>query len=101
MPRCGLRALSVEEAADLVIELASGLDLLQESLTPENSESKLDIGFDADQQELLDLISFDPVDLDTLSHLSRWPATRLSQALISSELCSAIANDNGLYQRLA
>lgn len=100
MPRCGLRALSVEEAADLVIELASGLDLLQESLTPENSESKLDIGFDTDQQELLDLIGFDPVDLDTLSRLSRWPGTRLSQALISLELCSAIANDNGFYQRL-
>ena len=94
-------ATLVEEAADIVVELASGLDFLQESLTPENSESKLDIGFDTDQQELLDLIGFDPVDLDTLSRLSRWPATRLSQALISLELCSAIANDNGLYQRLA
>ena len=50
---------------------ASGLDLLQESLTPENSESKPGVGFDADQQELLELIGYDQVDLYTLSRLSR------------------------------
>ena len=93
-------ATLVEEAADIVVELASGLDRLKESLTPENPESKPVSGFDADQQELLELIGFDPVDLDSLSRLSQWPAARLAQALVSLELCSAIDNDNGFYQRL-
>ena len=93
-------ATLVEEAADIVVELASGLDRLKESLTPENPESKPVSGLDADQQELLELIGFDPVDLDSLSRLSQWPAERLSQALVSLELCSAIDNDNGFYQRL-
>ena len=56
--------------------------------------------FDEDQRLLLDIIGFDPVDLDTLSRASRWPAEKLSQTLVRLELCHAIDNNNGYYQRL-
>jgi|TARA_B110000908_G_scaffold164836_1_gene213407 DNA processing protein len=93
-------ATLVEEAADIVGELGSALGSLKESLKSKNPEAKSVLDFDQDQRELLELIGFDSIDLDTLIRLSQWPAVRLSQVLVSLELCSAIDNDNGFYQRL-
>ena len=55
---------------------------------------------DKTQIELLEFLSFDPVPLDTLVELSKWPIGKLAPVLVSLELSGCIANDNGFYQRL-
>ena len=85
-------ATLVEQAANIVTELAGALAGLIENLHA--------VDFDEDQRLLLDIIGFDPVDLDTLSRASMWPAEKLSQTLVRLELCHAIDNNNGYYQRL-
>jgi len=58
------------------------------------------LGLDKIQTELLEILSFDPVPLDTLVEVSKWPIGKLAPVLVSLELSSCIANDNGFYQRL-
>jgi DNA processing protein len=93
-------ATLVEQAADIVTELAGALAGLRENLHAENIASTPTFDFDEDQRVLLDIIGFDPIDLDTLSRASSWPAEKLSQTLVRLELCHAIDNNNGYYQRL-
>jgi predicted Rossmann fold nucleotide-binding protein DprA/Smf involved in DNA uptake len=58
------------------------------------------LGLDKIQTELLEILSFDPVPLDTLVEVSKWPIGKLAPVLVSLELSGCIANDNGFYQRL-
>ena len=93
-------AILAEKADDIVIELKGALAGLRDHLPPANIESALAVDFDEDQRALLAIIGFDPIDLDSLSRASNWPAEKLSQALVCLELCRAIDNNNGFYQRL-
>jgi predicted Rossmann fold nucleotide-binding protein DprA/Smf involved in DNA uptake len=56
-----------------------------------------------DQQEddLLKILGFDPVDLDSLGRETNLPIARLSELLVGLELKGIICNENGFYQRLA
>ena len=83
-----------------MIELKGALAGLRDHLPPANIGSALAVDFDEDQRALLAIIGFDPIDLDSLSRASNWPAEKLSQALVCLELCRAIDNNNGFYQRL-
>jgi DNA processing protein len=93
-------AILAEKADDIVIELKGALAGLREHLPPVNIESAFAVDFDEDQRTLLAIIGFDPIDLDSLSRATSWPAEKLSQVLVCLELCRAIDNNNGFYQRL-
>ena len=93
-------AILAEKADDIVIELKGALAGLRERLPQVNVESAFEVDFDEDQRALLAIIGFDPIDLDSLSRASNWPAEKLSQTLVCLELCRAIDNNNGFYQRL-
>lgn len=89
----------VETADEVVAELGGALGGFGEAIVKQQSKkSKLDL--DKTQIELLDILSFDPVSLDTLVELSKWPIGKLAPVLVSLELSGFIANDNGFYQRL-
>jgi DNA processing protein len=89
----------VQEAEDIITELAGALAGLNESISQPLSV-RVEQDFDNNEQALLDLMGFEPVELETLIERSQWSVTKLLQMLISLELRNAIANENGCYQRL-
>jgi DNA processing protein len=89
----------VQEAEDIITELAGALAGLNESISQPLSV-RVEQDFDNNEQALLDLMGFELVDLETLIERSQWSVTKLLQMLISLELRNAIANENGCYQRL-
>jgi predicted Rossmann fold nucleotide-binding protein DprA/Smf involved in DNA uptake len=89
----------VETADEVIAELGGALGGFDEAIVNQQTEKpKLDL--DKTQIELLEFLSFDPVPLDTLVELSKWPIGKLAPVLVSLELSGCIANDNGFYQRL-
>ena len=54
------------------------------------------------QQEsaLLEILGFEPMDIDSLSREHGMPVETLSELLIGLELKGIIGNENGVYQRL-
>lgn len=89
----------MQEAEDIITELAGALAGLNESISQPLSV-RVEQDFDNNEQALLDLMGFELVDLETLIERSQWSVTKLLQMLISLELRNAIANENGCYQRL-
>ena len=89
----------VETADEVIAELGGALGGFDEAIVNQQTEKpKLDL--DKTQIALLEFLSFDPVPLDTLVELSKWPIGKLAPVLVSLELSGCIANDNGFYQRL-
>ena len=67
----------METADEVVAELGGALGGFGEAIVKQQSKkSKLDL--DKTQIELLDILSFDPVSLDTLVELSKWPFTKFN-----------------------
>ncbi|MFM1604366.1 MAG: hypothetical protein ACKJRM_06245, partial [Porticoccaceae bacterium] len=53
-----------------------------------------------EEQQVLEILGYEPIDLDGLMRFSPWSVAKLSQILVALELKNTVANDNGFYQRL-
>ena len=89
----------VETADEVIAELGGALGRYDEAIVKQQMKDPK-LGLDKIQTELLEILSFDPVPLDTLVEVSKWPIGKLAPVLVSLELSGCIANDNGFYQRL-
>jgi predicted Rossmann fold nucleotide-binding protein DprA/Smf involved in DNA uptake len=89
----------VETADEVIAELGGALGRFDEAIVKQQTKDPK-LGLDKIQTELLEILSFDPVPLDTLVEVSKWPIGKLAPVLVSLELSGCIANDNGFYQRL-
>ena len=87
----------VETAQDILEELAAQLSSPPESPTESPTETEI---FPQQDQALLDMIGFDPVNMDTLCARSGLTVSQLSAMLLSLELEDRIATlPGGLFQR--
>ena len=93
-------ATLVETASDIVEQLSSLLGYLaatNENGSPEsgsrNTSSK--------ENELLGLLGYDPVTLDTLVERSGWSISSVQDQIVELELQGLISSDGEFYQRLA
>ncbi len=89
----------VETADEVIAELGGALGRFDEAIVKQQTKNPK-VGLDKIQTELLEILSFDPVPLDTLVEVSKWPIGKLAPVLVSLELSGCIAKDNGFYQRL-
>ena len=94
----------VETTADIIDELRGPLAGLSEGLPTQKLPQSLphprvDVPIDADEALLLEKMGYEPADRDSLGQ--HFQAEKLAQLLISLELKGVIANDHGLFQRLA
>lgn len=87
-------ATLVESAQEIVGQLGGMLDYYAETATPSGPE-----GTD-EEQELLSLMGFDPVDVDSLVLSTGLPAKNVMQMLMLLELDGKVVSINGLFQRL-
>jgi DNA processing protein len=92
-------ATLVEEAEDIITQLAGSLAGLEQALSQGKMSHKVGMDFDQDERVLLDIMGFDLIDLDTLIEGSKWSVKKLTQMLICLELRGAIDSQNGHYQR--
>lgn len=96
----------VERAEDILHELQSalgGLRVLPERELPASSSSQPLSGQEknllADEQKLLSVIGFEPVDMDSLAADGLFTTAELSRLLVSLELRGLVENKSGYYQR--
>ncbi|ARN74049.1 DNA-processing protein DprA [Oceanicoccus sagamiensis] len=57
-------------------------------------------GLASEEQQLLLLLGFEPVNIDVLQHQTRWPLAQISSVLTSLELSGWVENKAGCYQRI-
>lgn len=87
----------VESADDIISELGGALAAV--AATVKKTQLKQPI-LDQQEGDLLKILGFDPVDLDSLGRETNLPVEKLSELLVGLELKGIICNENGFYQRL-
>tara|TARA_B100000795_G_scaffold255821_1_gene227789 strand:+ start:861 stop:1994 length:1134 start_codon:yes stop_codon:yes gene_type:complete len=91
----------VETAADIVAELGGALAGMKNSISAAQDQSSVMAKILTDEeQQVLEILGYEPIDLDGLMRFSPWSVAKLSQILVALELKNTVANDNGFYQRL-
>jgi predicted Rossmann fold nucleotide-binding protein DprA/Smf involved in DNA uptake len=83
----GSNAGSAEHSAELTVELSTQFSTQLSALNQQESN-------------LLKILGFEPMDIDSLSREHSMPVETLSELLIGLELKGIICNENGFYQRL-
>ena len=87
----GSNAGSAEHSAELTVELSTQFSAqLSTQLTALNQQ----------ESNLLKILGFERMDIDSLSREHSMPVETLSELLIGLELKGIICNENGFYQRL-
>lgn len=91
----------VETAADIVVELGGALAGMRGSISSAQSQpSVMAKRLTEEELQVLEILGYEPIDLDGLMRFSPWPIAKLSQILVALELKDIIANENGFYLRL-
>lgn len=97
----------VERAEDIVRELKGALAGLavqaqpvQSQQPPEGHKSPGE-QLPLEEQQLLSVLGYEPVDLDSLALEGQFSAAELSRLLVSLELKGLVENRGGYYQRLS
>ncbi len=88
----------VECAGDILEELAG---VLQGQLNLSSSDREAPPALSDEQSALLAHIGFEPISLDELAVLTRWPVSNLQGALLELEVAGCVeALPGGLYKRI-
>jgi len=88
----------VEQASDIIDEIGSLLGVVAQQTAPEATTEPAQLS--ADYQQLLDIIGYDPVSIDTLSRRCSLTIEQLSSMLLILELKDHIQTaPGGLYVR--
>jgi DNA processing protein len=90
----------VETIQDVVEELNINVTMLDCHDAYANPDTGNHARLDADQQKLLEHISFDPVTVDKLIELSGLTADAVSSMLLVLEIRGVVSSSGGLYTRI-
>ena len=82
---------------DIMEELQGWLPMVEEKVCEGENHGQL---LEPVEQELLNLLGFDPANLDLLQNRSQWPMAELMASLTSLELKGLVENQGGIYTRL-
>lgn len=88
----------VSTAADVMEEFQGWLP--REDIAPNQGHGQSLSELSSVEQQLLDLLGFDPVAIDLLQHQIGWPLAQLSGVLTTLELKGWVENKAGCYQRI-
>jgi len=92
----------VETAEDIVVELGGALAGMRDRVSDVQGQPVVAPKILTDEErQALEILGYEPADLDELMRFSPWSVAKLSQILVALELKNAITNENGFYLRLA
>ena len=92
----------METAEDIVVELGGALAGMRDSVSVAQGQPVVAPKILTDEEhQALEILGYEPTDLDGLMRFSPWSIAKLSQILVALELKNAITNENGFYLRLA
>ncbi|ROR98989.1 DNA processing protein [Sinobacterium caligoides] len=92
-------ATLIETSADIIAQLSGGLAYLAEQVEATPAALLSIPSLSAAQQALLQLIGYEPMDVDTLVERSGLAVTELSGLLLELELAGMVLLEAGGYQR--